>query len=340
MSNNSDKTSNGRPVASLSLDLDNKWSYLKTHGDPVWQDYPGYLDVVVPRMNGLLESCGLSMTVFVVGKDAELPHNHDPLNMLVQAGHEIGNHSFHHEPWLHLYTDDQLKEEFDRSEAAIERATGQKTIGFRGPGFSFSIDVIRELMRRGYAYDGTTFPSSLGPVARAYYFMTANFSREQKEKRKELFGGFRDALQYNRPFVWTDEDRRLVEIPVTTMPFSRFPIHASYLNFLAQFSTSLAKMYFFKAITLCRLTGTPPSLLLHPLDFLGSDDGSDLSFFPGMKRRSGDKIQLLARCLEMMTGHFDVGTMRRQAELLSTESLPTQSVGSIRMNVRPSFAGR
>jgi peptidoglycan-N-acetylglucosamine deacetylase len=25
-----------KPIASLSLDLDNKWSYMKTHGDPGW----------------------------------------------------------------------------------------------------------------------------------------------------------------------------------------------------------------------------------------------------------------------------------------------------------------
>ena len=39
-----------RSLASLSLDLDNKWSYLKTHGDPGWDSFPSYLDVVVPRL--------------------------------------------------------------------------------------------------------------------------------------------------------------------------------------------------------------------------------------------------------------------------------------------------
>ena len=26
--------------ASLSLDLDNQWSYMKTHGDDGWESYP------------------------------------------------------------------------------------------------------------------------------------------------------------------------------------------------------------------------------------------------------------------------------------------------------------
>ena len=36
--------------ASLSLDLDNLWSYLKVHGDPSWEGFPSYLDLVVPRV--------------------------------------------------------------------------------------------------------------------------------------------------------------------------------------------------------------------------------------------------------------------------------------------------
>ena len=35
--------------ASLSLDLDNQWSYMKTHGDAGWQSFPSYLDTAVPR---------------------------------------------------------------------------------------------------------------------------------------------------------------------------------------------------------------------------------------------------------------------------------------------------
>jgi hypothetical protein len=39
-----------KPPASLSLDLDNQWSYMKTHGDAGWESFPSYLDVVVPRV--------------------------------------------------------------------------------------------------------------------------------------------------------------------------------------------------------------------------------------------------------------------------------------------------
>ena len=49
-----------KPVASLSLDLDNKWSYMKTHGDSGWDTYPSYLDVVVPRVLAFLKERDLT----------------------------------------------------------------------------------------------------------------------------------------------------------------------------------------------------------------------------------------------------------------------------------------
>lgn len=326
---------NDKPIASISVDLDNKWSYLKVRGEPSWEDFPGYLDLVVPRMLRFLDDRGLKTTFFVVGQDAELGCNHDPIAMLAEDGHEIGNHSFHHEPWLHLYTQRQLEEEFDRSEAAIERVTGVRPVGFRGPGFSFSQRVLQILMRRGYEYDGSTFATSLGPVARAYYMLNAGFSKKQIEERKELFGSFSDAFQRNKPFVWTDNDSRLVEIPVTTMPLTRFPIHASYLNYLASMSVLLARAYFWKAITLCRLTGTAPSLLLHPTDFMSEEDAPEMAFFPGMGVKAHTKLELLSDCLELIAKHYRIVPMREQAQ----EVLQQQHVKRSISTVVPGFSG-
>src|SRR5689334_16985757 len=142
-----------KPLASLSLDLDNEWSYLKTHGDAAWGDLPSFLDVVVPRVLDVLAARGLTITFFVVGQDAALARNHDALAQLSAAGHEIGNHSFHHEPWLHKYPDIEVRDELSRAEEAIERATGFRPVGFRGPGYSLSTAVLETLVDRGYRYD-------------------------------------------------------------------------------------------------------------------------------------------------------------------------------------------
>ena len=97
-----------KSIASLSLDLDNKWSYMKTHGDAGWESFPTYLDVVVPRSLEFLRERDLNITYFIVGQDAAREENVDALKQIADAQHEIGNHSFNHEPWLHLYSKQQL----------------------------------------------------------------------------------------------------------------------------------------------------------------------------------------------------------------------------------------
>ena len=70
-----------KPIASLSLDLDNKWSYMKTNGDEGWESFPSYLDVVVPRFLDMLDELDLSITVFIVGQDAAMESNHAALRI-------------------------------------------------------------------------------------------------------------------------------------------------------------------------------------------------------------------------------------------------------------------
>ncbi|MGZ0174717.1 MAG: polysaccharide deacetylase family protein [Planctomycetales bacterium] len=158
------------------------------------------------------------------------------MSLIPENGHEIGNHSFHHEPWLHLYSLDRIDEEFARTEEALQLATGETPIGFRGPGFSLSPDVLKVLQRRGYQYDCSTFPTFLGPLARMYYCMTAKLDEKEKEERKKLFGTFSEGFRPLKPHHWELEDGPLLEIPVTTMPLFKVPIHISYLLFLDQFA--------------------------------------------------------------------------------------------------------
>jgi uncharacterized small protein (DUF1192 family) len=305
-----------RPPASLSLDLDNLWSYLKIHGDREWESFPSYLDLVVPRVLAFLAARGLRITFFVVGQDAAREENREPLAALGAAGHEIGNHSFRHESWLHLYSEAELEEELGRAEEAIERATGQRPAGFRGPGFSLSASTLAVLARRGYRYDASTLPTFLGPLARAYYFRTAGLTAEERRQRSVLFGKFSEGLRPIRPYRWRVGEGRLIEIPVTTMPILRTPIHLSYVLYLDLVSPLLGRLYFDNALRLCRLSGVQPSILLHPLDFLGCDDTEALSFFPGMRRPSAWKLARVSEHLASLERGFEVVSMGEHVERL------------------------
>jgi peptidoglycan/xylan/chitin deacetylase (PgdA/CDA1 family) len=295
-----------RLLAPISLDLDNEWSYLMVHGDESWTSYPSYMPTLIPRVLDFLDERGMKITFFVVGRDLELPGHADLYSELSRRGHRIGNHSHNHEPWLHRYDADRLEAELRRSEEAIERVMGAAPIGFRGPGFSRTPALLELLAERGYAYDATVFANILNPLSRAYYFRTTDLTPAQREERSQLFGTVRDALQPNRPFRWeTKTGRSIDEVPVTTFPGLRTPIHLSYLTYAGSRSRVLASAYFGTALALCRIGSNPPSMLLHPLDFLGKDDVESLGFFPGMELATEKKIEMAHRFLDQLTGRFE-----------------------------------
>ena len=311
--------------ASLSLDLDNQWSYMKTHGDAGWQSYPSYLDVAVPSILGILAKYRLTISFFIIGQDAALPKNRDPISAIAAAGHEIGNHSFRHDPWLHLYSDSELERELVEAEDAIRSVTGVHTRGFRGPGFSVTESTLETLLRRGYDYDATVFPNLLNPLARAYMFAGSKLSREEKRQRGALFGTWKDAARPVKPFKWRLKGGELLEIPVTTMPGLKLPLHMSYLVYLAKFSRLAARAYFRAALAACRVSGTQPSILLHPLDFIGREDCPELAFFPGMDLPRARKLALVDEFFTMLLRDWEPVTMGEHARrAVSTgKALPT-----------------
>jgi hypothetical protein len=308
-----------KPIASLSLDLDNKWAYLRTHGVAGWSEMPSYLNVVVPRVLTWADEHDVCMTCFVVGRDAERDESHGPLCALAEAGHEIGNHSLNHYPWMHTLSRSQIKAEIATAEAEIERATGRRPVGFRGPGYSLSEGMLELLAERGYWYDATTLPTPVGPLARWYFRRTASIDAAQEAERRELFGAFGDCFRPIKPYVWTTAAGPLVEIPVTTFPFLRMPIHMTYVWHLYQFSPRLARFYVHLAVRACRLLGVGPSVLLHPLDFLGADDEPEMRFFPGMNLSRRQKLDLLADVWSMLDAQFRFVPLRERAAGVARE---------------------
>ncbi len=314
-------TATGKPLSSLSLDLDNEWSYIKTHGDPNWTEYPSYLDLVVPRFLDLFERIGQRITVFIVGKDASMPNNRNALRAIADAGHEIGNHSYRHEPWLHRYSREELETEIGGAAEAIEAATGKRPVGFRGPGYSLSVATLETLHAHGYHYDCSTLPTYIGPLARAYYFMTAKLTPEQREERKSLFGGVSDGFRPLKPYSWDlGGSRSIVEIPVTTYPLVKVPIHFSYILYAAQVAPALAMPYFRSAMLACRATGLGPSLLLHPLDFLDGDDVKSLAFFPAMRMKRERKLALIEEAVGILRDTFEVVPVGDHASAVAAKS--------------------
>lgn len=293
-----------RPVASVSLDLDNLWAYLKTHGDPEWERMPSFLPSAVPRLLGLFGEHGLTGTVFAVGADVEREDGAKAVAAFAAAGHEVANHSYRHEPWLHRYSHAELETELARTEEAIVAAGAPRPVGFRGPGFSVSPTLVTVLAERGYTYDASTLPTWTGPLARAAHNRTAP---TRDPRRDELFGGFSRVFAPNTGYRWRTGSRaEVVELPVTTMPLFRVPIHGAYVLRLHQISPRLARRYFATALRLCRALRVSPSLLIHPTDVLSAAEAPGMEFFPGMGVPTARKVALLSWMLATVQAGFTV----------------------------------
>ena len=106
----------------------------------------------------------------------------------------------------------------------------------------------------------------------------------------------------------------ITELPVTTLPGLRVPIHVSYLLYLAAVSPRMASAYFAAALAACRARHIEPSILLHPLDFLGADDVATLAFFPAMTLGGARKTALVEGFLRQLGARYDVVGMLTHVE--------------------------
>ncbi len=310
-----------KPFASLSLDLDDLWTYQRTHGDPDWALRRSYFPALMPTVLDLLDELSCRVTVFIVGADAVLPRNGPYLRMVTARGHEVGNHSFRHECWLPRYTRDEIVAEVERTEEAIVAATGERPRGFRGPGFSWGPVLLEVLAERGYVYDASTLPTYLGPLARAYFLATTKLDAQQRSQRESLYGSFRDGFRPVAAYHWRlPSGRRLLEIPVTTVPLVKTPFHMSYLIYLSRFSRRLMLGYLRSALALCRKTGVNPSFLLHPLDVLGREHAPELAFFPGMDLPAEYKRRVVREVIGMLAQQFTLVPMSTHAATALTHS--------------------
>ncbi len=307
-------------LASISLDLDDQWSYMKVHGDEGWEKFPSYLDIVVPIFLDMFDKFDIKITFFVVGQDAAIEKNHKVLQSIIERGHEVGNHSFHHESWLKTYSKERIEEEIIKAEEAILNATGCRTNSFRGPGFSWSYDLLEVLQKRNYKFDASILPTYISPLMRRYYFWKSKLSKEEKESRKELFGSFREGFYPLKPFIWKFKNKKsLIEIPVTTMPIFKIPFHQSYLLYISGVSKRLMIIYLRFAIFMCKITRTEPSYLLHPLDLIGGDDVPELSFFPGMNIKSQQKLEIFETAIRILKKNFELVNMSQFSDSLPRE---------------------
>lgn len=312
--------SRAKPLAALSVDMDDLWSYMKTAGESDWQSYPSFMSSAMPRLFNALDRHGMGITAFVIGEDVKRPAVRPWLAEFVRRGHELANHSFAHDAAYVGQGKDIITAELQAVEDVVAQEFGVTLKGYRGPSFSYSKDLLEVLRDRGYLYDSSTFPTFLGPLARWYHALASKKQSNSNDAGSDhLFGSWSEGFRSLGAYRWDLGGNGLMELPTTTMPVFRIPIHGTYLHFLADVSEGLAMTYARMALGLCRLTGTPPVFLLHASDFIGCDDVQNPSVIPGMKRTGEQKAAFMDRLFALLVRHYRVVDMQQLAQSLDTQ---------------------
>ena len=282
-----------KPLASLSLDLDNQWSYLKTHGDAGWDVTRRTSTSLVPararRARAPRAARSRSSSSARTRRSAE---NRDALGALAAAGHEIGNHSFHHEPWLHLYSEAELDDELARAEDAIEAATGVHPDGLPRPG----LQPLADHAARCWSAAATR---TTRRRCRLHRPAGARLLLPHREAHRRAAGRARAAVRHvvRRPrarcarTAGRSTSRTLLEIPVTTLPGLKVPIHVSYLLILSAYSPAAgARVLRHRAARLPRRAASGRRSCCTRSTSLAATTSKALAFFPGMQIPATEKL--------------------------------------------------
>lgn len=159
-----------------------------------------------------LDSLEISATFFVVSSLAE--YHPQLITQIAQRGHEIGSHSYNHQPIWQL-TRDSFQADLIRSREQLQSLSGQEVQGFRAP--EFSMVGLQHWSFEAVAAAGFRYDSSVFPLKHARY-------------------GMPDAPV--QPFVLETAEGSLVEFPLATWQTGklRWPVAGgSYFRLLPAF---------------------------------------------------------------------------------------------------------
>ena len=110
------------------------------------------------RLIDLFNENNVKATFFTLGWVAE--HCPDVIKRIVDEGHELGSHGSNHKR-TNTMTEEQVRQDIQRSKDVLEQISGKEVIGYRAP--SFSIDKTNEwvfniLVDLGFKYSSSTYP--------------------------------------------------------------------------------------------------------------------------------------------------------------------------------------
>jgi len=254
-------------LAALSVDLDEIVHYYAIHGlRPEGDTGTLVYDVAIPRLVEFAAAHAVPITFFAVGADLARPRSALALRAAADRGHEMANHSRDHRYDLVRLGGREIREQIAGGADDIARATGQRPVGFRAPGYTITDAVFDALADLGVAYDSSVFPCPAYWLAKASVVglirMRGRVSTSIVDSPKVLTAP-RAPYRVGRPYY--TRGNGIVELPIQVTRGLRLPVIGTSLTLAGPAGAR-------RLVAAC--VGEPlVNLELHGIDVLDRSDG-------------------------------------------------------------------
>lgn len=216
-------------LCAVNIDLDPLTAYYQIHGlgDPPLRLRATIVEKVLLRFEELFAEAEIPATFFVVGIELDKnPGAKKIMKRLVDAGHELANHTYTHPYDLCRLPEQIIEQEIRRAHEVVADAVGKEPCGFRAPGYFVNNKIFEVLANHGYAYDASMFPSPPYYVAKMAV-MAAMALRGRTSA--SILGDVRCFLSPTDPYrpdiksPWQKGQAPFMELPVAVVPNLRIP---------------------------------------------------------------------------------------------------------------------
>lgn len=311
-----------RPIATLQVDVDELWVYYESIGQQTPPAAPAQVYAqAIPRLLDLFDHFGIRATFFVCGRD--LPAQAGTVAEMARRGHEVANHSTGHRNGYARLSRSEKHADIAAADNLITQASGQRPVGFKSPGFSFSPDLLDVLAELGYLYDSSLLPTFYAPLLRALQRALSGGHVDETH-----YGSARNGLAPLIPFRIAASKRELSdpqlaienpqsmwEAPVTTMPIVRLPMHSTFV-------LSAGRWLFDLGLALAKARRVPINYLLHAADVVDAVPDPALASFRFLTQSWAAKRRLYEHMLGALSDAYRLVPTR---EFIRSTATPARS---------------
>jgi hypothetical protein len=274
----------GAQRLAISVDLDAPLDYCRFYRFGFEPPSDPFLGEALPYLLDLFGELGIRATFFVIARDLAGAEARRWLRRAAELGQELGNHSAEHPHAFRWLSRAEKAREIDQAAARIEETTGVRVVGFRCPAYDLDRDLLELLLERRYLYDSSLVPSPfLLPMkwivrlkARRWRVGLGELGHAWAPRAPHFYGP--GGLRLAAP-----EGETLLELPLTVLPFLRFPFWGTITQILGEGP-------FRRAMALLRRDGLPINYGLHAAEVVAMGSGAD-----GAERVPGYGADVTAR---------------------------------------------